>query len=1452
MATFSGTLSNETFNGTVRAEDEVTLAGSARDARFSLDAQGRWVVTTASGGSDTVIGIDQLRFSDGVVRVTDTSAATLSDATTSDRAERLIGVEGLSDGGYRAAYLWANGGNSWFIHLRTFDAQGLLTSTAAPYGGELIDVDVATLANGTPAYVLTTTTTTVLFGNAPQTVVAAGSATISAPELAALSGGGAVVVYTRSLSGPYEVQARVYGADGQAITTNLVVGASGSGPSAVTAMADGGFAVAWSTSAGQLMLRTYSSTGVAEGTAIEVAASGVLGRAPAVTKLADGSFVVTWHAGTQDIMARKYSADGTPLDDGVVLVHDTAQPMTHSATALADGSYVVAWNSGNSSTSPVMVQKVAADGSLLPPVSIPVINSSTFNVSVTALQDGSFLVAWNSTGSISSSNSEVLSLRFDATGAPMLPMLTGSEDGDRLVTSGTGDRRLEGRGGDDRLVAGSGNDWIDGGSGSDTLEGGAGNDTYVVSENDTIVDTSGNDTALSAASMTLADGVEAGYLMGSAAVDLRGNGAANRLAGNGSSNVLDGAGGADTLAGAGGDDTYLVDGVDDTVVEYGGQGTDRIVASIDVVLGTHVENLTLVGADDVDATGNAAHNVLVGNSGANLIDGKLGDDTLAGGQGNDTYLVTALDTVLEEAGAGTDTVQSEGSWELDDNLENLELTGSLAANATGNDLANRLTGNAQANVLDGRGGNDTMDGGHGADVYVVDSLLDVVSDSGTSGTDLVRATSSHTLGAGVENLTLLGAATLAGRGNDLNNVLRGNSGGNQLAGGSGNDLLYGNAGNDILDASDAAGVDTLAGGLGNDIYLVSGTSAEIRELAGQGTDTVRAATSSGHALGAQLENLELTGGDVFGIGNELNNRLTGTAGANRLNGGGGIDVLSGLGGNDTYIVDNAADVVVESAGAGIDEVIASASWVLAANVENAVLAGSSALSLTGQAMNNRLLGNGGSNTLSGLDGADTLDGGSGGDTLLGGTGDDRLKGGGGSDRLEGGTGIDTADYSTASSAITLNLALTTAQFTGGAGTDVLLDIENAHGSLVASDRLTGSTGANVLRGFGGDDTLVGAGGNDALFGGDGADLIQDGAGNSRIDGGAGIDTLSYAAMATGVRISLDLSDAQDTGTAGIDTVVNVEFLVGSATGSDFLGGDAENNRLQGGGGDDTLAGADGDDTLEGGAGLDVADYRGSVFAVRVDLSVAGAQDTEGAGQDTLVAMEGVVGSDWGNDHLTGDANANVLDGAAGADTLVGGLGADTYVVDSVGDRIQETSTLAGEIELVRSSIAYTLGANLENLTLTGTGAISGTGNGLANAIVGNAGANTLNGAAGNDTLAGGAGVDSLIGGTGQDAFRFDSALASAGLDVIADFSVADDRIELDNAVFTALGVTTGALAATAFHVGTAAADAADRIIYNSSTGIVLYDADGSGAGVAVQIARITGVPVLTAADFVVM
>ncbi|HEV2746290.1 MAG TPA: hypothetical protein VGW34_03205 [Allosphingosinicella sp.] len=214
----------------------------------------------------------------------------------------------------------------------------------------------------------------------------------------------------------------------------------------------------------------------------------------------------------------------------------------------------------------------------------------------------------------------------------------------------------------------------------------------------------------------------------------------------------------------------------------------------------------------------------------------------------------------------------------------------------------------------------------------------------------------------------------------------------------------------------------------------------------------------------------------------------------------------------------------------------------------------------------------------------------------------------------------------------------------------------------------GSAAGQTIRGGAFNDALSGLGGNDLLDGDGGNDRLIGGAGNDSLAGGGGSDTASYASAAAGVAVSLALTSFQDTLAAGRDRLLGIENLTGSAW-ADRLAGNDGANRLAGGSGDDQLAGlggndllegGDGNDRLAGGAGIDQALYAAAAAGVVVNLALATAQNTRGAGRDTLASIEQATGSAHA-DRLLGSGTANRLDGGAGADRLEGAAGNDALL-----------------------------------------------------------------------------------------------------------------------------------------------------------------------------------------------
>ena len=464
--------------------------------------------------------------------------------------------------------------------------------------------------------------------------------------------------------------------------------------------------------------------------------------------------------------------------------------------------------------------------------------------------------------------------------------------------------------------------------------------------------------------------------------NLAGSGLGDTLFGNAATNDLAGAGGDDSLNGGGGNDR--LDGGAGGDAMNGGVGLDS--ASYASSGGGLTARLDTPGLNSGDAAGDSYVSIenLTGSSFNDTLVGNAANNTLDGAAGNDNLA----------GGDGNDRLNGAGGTDS-------------------------ISGGAGADTMDGGAGGDAMTGGIGDDTYVVDNVSESVTELAGEGFDTAMSSISYTLGANVERLVLTGNA-ISGTGNALANTLVGTGAANTIDGGVGGDQMRGLA--------------------GNDTYIVDNVGDAVFEInPAHGTDTVRSSVT--FSLGSYTENLVLTGGAAIdGNGNTLVNVLQGNGAANQLNGGQGADEMRGDAGNDTYIVDNVADVVSETAGNGTDTVRSGISHTLTANVENLVLTGALAVDGTGNTLANALTGNNGINTLAGGSGNDALDGGGGGDRLHGGAGNDALTGGASLDGfffdapLNAATNVDQIlDFSTAQDSIYLDRDI----FTGIAASGTL-------------------------------------------------------------------------------------------------------------------------------------------------------------------------------------------------------------------------------------------------------------------------------------------------------------------------------------------------------------------------------------------------------------------------------
>ena len=894
---------------------------------------------------------------------------------------------------------------------------------------------------------------------------------------------------------------------------------------------------------------------------------------------------------------------------------------------------------------------------------------------------------------------------------------------------------------------------------------------------------------------------------------------------NGTANADDIQGTAenDTIDGLGGDDEIFGKDGDDLL--RGGGGNDLLV-------------------------GENGNDTLEGGDGNDSLDGVRGQDVLRGGAGDD-YLIEVLyvgdswaDTL--DGGDGFDKLFFNGSSLTTDivfsfsdpaapkNIQGVTLVNleyGQFASGSGNDT---LTGGAFADTLWGGGGNDVIDGGGGNDSLAGEAGADTLR--GGAGDDFIQTKADDVLvdgGSGNDHLRVdlfdtPGVVTFSLADPTIDQVVRGTTirsiekvtwfGGSDIdqvtggalnddiAGGLGDDVLRGGGGNDFIRGD--AGVDQLFGGAGDDTLY----SYQIEDVAGDavldggdgfdrlemyienysGSTTIDIQSASARFI--SIERLSYRGGTgtdtIFG----------GDAG-DYVGGGAGNDVLVGRGGDDTLF-----------GGLGSD-------------------------TLDGGTGNDSISDSSGVNTLNGGDGDDQLYGGMDQDSLSGGAGNDYLAGDEGADTLAGGTGNDTYFLTDNLDTIVENdgQGVDTIQtFAASFSLAALANVENVQ-AYNGAQTLAGNALANTLNGGAGADTMSGGLGDDVY--------IVDNAGDRAVEAvGEGNDRIKSAVSFTleaGSHVEI-LSTNDNFGTAAIN-------LTGNAL-SQYLFGNAAANRLDGGGGGDVMIGFAGDDLYFVSNGADrVVEAAGEgsdrIFASTSFTLGAGSHVEMLTTNDNLGTQAINLTGNALSQFIYGNAGVNSFDGGGGGDVMVGFEGNDLYFVRS-GDRVLESTGGGTDRVLGLSSFVLEAGSQVELLTTAdnlATTAIDLVGNELAQYLYGNAGANRLDGKGGADVLTGFGGADS---------FAFTTALGGGNIDRVTDYNVADDTILLDDAVFAGLGL--GALPAGAFVTGSAAQDASDRIIYNPATGSLFFDADGSGAGAAVQFATLATGLNLTASDFAVI
>lgn len=1072
--------------------------------------------------------------------------------------------------------------------------------------------------------------------------------------------------------------------------------------------------------------------------------------------------------------------------------------------------------------------------------------------------------------------------------------ISGGADAD-LIDGGSGANTLLGDDGNDIILGGFENDSILGGNGLDLIHAGLGNNTVSGGDGgDEIHAGSGND-----------------LLSGDAGPDIiaAGDGDNTVLGGADSDRIIAGFG-ADSIDG--GDAGDHIDAGNGANTIQGGGGGDRIFAGFDNDLIFGGANDTTDDGDYIDAHrgnntifGGGGGDDIVASSGNDSIDGQDGNDRISAGDGNNTLFGGAgNDNIFAGFGAdsiqggdGNDVVYSDGGA---DTVEGNDGNDTLL----GGDAGDRLNGGAGNDRVIGEGGNDTILGSLGSD------FLDGSADSDTLDYSQLGAGTSVIIGLQFgfnravkrDAAGVIGVDTIQGFENFI-----GTAGHDKFIGWGQDETFFSTAGNDTYDGND--GFDTVrfdVAGAGNVFAsLIDGFALDGLG----GTDRFRKTS----ATNSSVENLTAGGGADTLIGDADSNAIRGGLGADSLDGGEGFDLLDHLGDSTvTGVLANLGTTTVGGVAGGTVR-DSSNSIDTVAGFEN-IRGTEAADTLIGSDEGNGLRGHRGNDLLDGGFGYDTADyrndadlngdgfgvivnlsnaavtiPGFGAETNMAVGAQRGRDGWGGTDTLvsiEAARGSNFndiligAERVLAFTAAGLRFTATERSFLHGRlGDDTLRAGAFEDGAVASySDDISGivarlDLGDAIVDGWGFTDTLVnvrnvqGSDFDDLIVANDGGGWFRGRAGNDTILGGAGFDALSFGGAAGAVLVNLLAGTAED-GDGGADSLSGIDFVTGSRF-ADTLIGDDDGN---------WFFGAAGADSIVGGLGEDWVSYHSAYLGVTpvhagvvVNLANQTARDGDGSSPlgsldrflgiehavgthvaDTLIGGTGansLIGAE-GDDSINGGAGDDAIEGGAGADTLNGGLGIDTvsYAGAQAGVAVNLGLLTA---QPGGGDAAGDILSGFENLTGSGF-ADTLAGSAAANVILGGAGADSIIGAAGADTLAGGAGADSLNGGGGNDVFFFGSpaehATNATARDRIFDFTPGQDLVGVAGAAFG--GLPAGVLDASRFALD-APSSATTVFVFNTVTKTLLYDADGNGAGAAVQLA-LMNVATLAHTDILVL